>query len=384
MAGLGTGMAIAGIVTAILAFFVSVFLANIAIFVAFLVGLIVALLINLITYYYTDTKHRPVESIVKASETGAATNIIAGLAVGLQSTFLPAILVSAAIAVAYLFAGIYGIAIAAVGLLSLTGIILAIDSYGPIADNAGGIAEMANLPEKTRKVTDALDAAGNTTKATTKGVAIASAALAALALFVAFVKEVNVAALDILSPAVVIGLFIGGAIPFLFSSSLMFAVGKAAGSIVEEVRRQFREIKGIMTGKAKPDYATCVDISTKSALKEMIFPGLLAVLAPLLVGFLIGPEALGGLLAGSIVTGFLLALYMANSGGAWDNAKKHIEAGHLGGKGSHAHKAAVVGDTVGDPKKDTAGPAINALIKVMNTVSIVFATSILAYGLKLF
>lgn len=384
MAGMNAGLAVAGIATAVLAFFASIFWSNLAIFFAFLVGMIVTLLINVITNHYTDYNKKPVQTIAKASQTGAATNIIAGLSVGLRSTFLPALLVSIAIGVAYTFAGVYGIAIAAVGLLSLTGIILAIDSYGPIADNAGGIAEMAKLPKATRAVTDALDAAGNTTKATTKGVAIASAALAALALFVAFVKEVNVTVLDILSPAVVIGLLMGGAIPFLFSSSLMGSVGRAAGDIVEEVRRQFREIKGIMTGRAKPQYGKCVDICTKSALREMIFPGLLAVIAPLAVGFLIGPEALGGLLAGSIITGFLMALFLANAGGAWDNAKKWIETGQLGGKGSDVHKAAVVGDTVGDPCKDTSAPALNALIKVMNTVSIVAGMAIAAHSLRLF
>ncbi|MGC8885208.1 MAG: sodium-translocating pyrophosphatase [Candidatus Nanoarchaeia archaeon] len=384
MAGLTKGLIVGGVITTILAFFATIYFATLNIFFAFLTGLIVTLLINLLTYYYTDYNKPPVHYVANSAKTGAGTNVIAGLAVGLRAAFLPSLVVCAAILISYLFAGVYGIAISAVGLLSITGLVLAIDSYGPISDNAGGIAEMAGLPEKTRKVTDVLDAAGNTTKATTKGVAIASAALAALALFVAFAKEVNLKSIDILSPAVVIGLLLGGAIPFLFSSSLVAAVGKTASSIVEEVRRQWKEIKGIATGKAKPEYGKCVDICTKSALKEMVGPGLLAVFAPLAVGFLLGPAALGGLLAGSIITGFLLALHMATAGAAWDNAKKWIETGQLGGKGSDAHKAAVVGDTVGDVYKDTSGPALNALIKVMNTISIVFATAILAYGLKLF
>ncbi|MEM4714025.1 MAG: sodium-translocating pyrophosphatase [Candidatus Nanoarchaeia archaeon] len=382
--GLTKSLIVCGVTTTLLAFFASVFFANLAIFFAFLFGLIVTLLINLITFYYTDYDKPPVQYIAKSATTGAGTTVISGLAVGLKATFLPALIISVAIALSYFVAGVYGIAIAAVGLLSITGLVLAIDSFGPISDNAGGIAEMSGMSNKVRTVTDALDAAGNTTKATTKGVAIASAAIAALALFVAFAQEVKLNAIDILSPGVVIGLLIGGSIPFLFSSSLVAAVGKTASSIVEEVRRQWKEIKGIETGKAKPEYGKCVDLCTKSALKEMIGPGILAVTAPLAVGFLLGPEALGGLLAGSIITGFLLALHMATAGAAWDNAKKWIETGRYGGKGSEAHKAAVVGDTVGDVYKDTSGPALNALIKVMNTISIVFASTILAYGLKLF
>jgi K(+)-stimulated pyrophosphate-energized sodium pump len=385
MAGLAKGLVVGGLATALLAFFATLYFTNnLGVYFAFLIGLIVTLLINLITYHYTDYTKKPVQYIARSSTTGAGTNVIAGLAVGLKAAFLPALVVCAAIVTSYFFAGVYGIAMSAVGLLSITGLILAIDSYGPISDNAGGIAEMANMPAKLKEVTDKLDAAGNTTKATTKGVAIASAALAALALFVAFAKEVRLESIDILSPAVVVGLLIGGAIPFLFSSSLVAAVGKTASSIVEEVRRQWREIKGISTGKAKPEYGRCVDLCTKSALKEMIAPGLLAVIAPLAIGYLLGPAALGGLLAGSIITGFLLALHMATAGAAWDNAKKWIETGQLGGKGSDTHKAAVVGDTVGDVYKDTSGPALNALIKVMNTISIVFATAILAYGLKIF
>ena len=384
MNAINKGMVVASIVTAFLFLVTAIYLSILELFFAAFVGMVATVLINFVTEHYTSHLRGPVKRVAHAATTGAGTNVIAGLAVGLESTALPVLIVSAAIGISYLFAGVYGIALAAVGMLSLTAIVLAVDSYGPITDNAGGIADMAHLPKKVRSVTDILDAAGNTTKATTKGVAIASAALSALALFVAFVESTGLKSLDLLSPAVTIGLFIGGALPFLFSSFLMGAVGRAAVKMVDEVRRQFKEIKGIMEGKAKPDYAACVDISTRAALREMIAPGILAVASPLVVGLLLGPAALGGLLAGSIVTGFLLALFMANAGGAWDNAKKLIESGQHGGKGSETHKAAIVGDTVGDPYKDTAGPAINALIKVMNTISIVFAGVIVTYGLHLF
>jgi K(+)-stimulated pyrophosphate-energized sodium pump len=356
------------------------------IFQATLVGLGVTLAMFLITEYYTSTKYKPVQKIAEASKTGAGTNLIAGLAIGLYSTFWPVLVITAAIALSYWFgetstlqSGIYGIALSAVAMLSTTGIVIAMDSYGPITDNAGGIAEMAGLPESVRKNTDALDAVGNTTKAVTKGYAIASAALATLVLFQAYAEKLTVNSVGeeyvfaLTDYRVIIGLFIGGMLPFLFSALCMEAVGKAAHGVVEEVRRQFREIKGIMTGKAKPQYDVCVDIVTKAALKEMVLPGFLAIASPVIVGFVLGPLALGGLLAGVIVAGLLLALSMSNGGGAWDNAKKYIEDGHHGGKNSHAHHAAIVGDTVGDPYKDTAGPALNALIKVINTVALIIA-----------
>ncbi len=368
-------------ISAVLFYFAtSYFFNNINYFFAALTGLITAVVIGQITEYYTARERRPVQEIAKAATTGAGTNIIAGLAVGFRSTAPTAILIVAAILVSYYFGGVYGIAIAALGMLSVTGIIVAVDSYGPITDNAGGIAEMAKLPERVRKITDALDAVGNTTKAVTKGFAIGSAALAALSLFVAFAEEAKIISIDLLSPSVVAGLFIGGMIPFLFSSFLMQAVGRAAMLVVEEVRRQFKTIKGLMQGKAKPDYSKAVDISTKAALRELAVPGILAVAAPLAVGFLLGVQALGGMLAGSIVTGLLLGLMLANAGAAWDNAKKYIEAGNFGGKGSEAHKAAVVGDTVGDPAKDTAGPSINPLIKVLNMISLLFASLFVAYS----
>lgn len=348
---------------------------------ATVIGLITTVVIALITDYYTSTDKGPVRSIAQASETGSATNIITGLAVGMKSSFLPVIMISLAIILSFMWGGLFGIALAALGLLSITGIIMSIDSYGPISDNAGGIAEMANLPKKTRETTDALDAVGNTTKATTKGVAIASAALSALALLAAFAEATNLVSVDLMTAPVIVGLLIGGAIPFLFSSYLMRAVGNAAHLIVKEVRRQFKEIKGIMSGKAKPDYSRAVDISTKAALRELAIPALIAVLAPVVVGLLLGAEALAGMLAGSIVSGLLLALTLANGGAAWDNAKKFIETGAHGGKGSYAHKAAVVGDTVGDPAKDTSAPAINSLIKVMNTISLLIAPLIVAVAL---
>ncbi len=356
------------------------------VFVSAMVGIAITIAMIVITEYFTSTKYYPVQTIAKASTTGPATNIITGLAVGYKSTAFPVMVVAAGILVSYHFAGLYGVAIAAMAMLSVTGMIVALDSYGPITDNAGGIAEMADLPEDVREVTDALDAVGNTTKAVTKGYAIASAGLAALALFAAYTQElerfnIGIKSFNIADPFVLSGILIGAMVPFLFSAFAMEAVGKTAHRVVEEVRRQFREIPGIMEGTAKPDYARCVDIVTAGALRRMSAPALLAVLSPLAVGFLLGPLALGGLLMGSIASGLLLALTMANGGGAWDNAKKYIEEGNLGGKGSDAHKAAVVGDTVGDPYKDTAGPAINPLIKVMNTVAVIFAAIIVKYSL---
>jgi K(+)-stimulated pyrophosphate-energized sodium pump len=383
------GAIAAGLVSAVLFYFITQHMAAIPgafkglttmnLYIPTLVGLAITIAMIVITEYFTSTQYAPVRSIAKASKTGAATNIITGLAVGYKSTTLPVLVVVAGILISYSFAGLYGIAIAAMAMLSVTGIIVALDSYGPITDNAGGIAEMANLDPKTREVTDALDAVGNTTKAVTKGYAIGSAGLAALALFAAYVQELSrlggprVDEFLLNNPNVIGGLLIGGLIPFLFAALAMEAVGVTAHRVVEEVRRQFREIPGIMEGTAEPDYARCVDIVTIGALKKMTIPGLLAVVAPLLVGFILGPIALGGLLIGCIISGILLALTMANGGGAWDNAKKYIEDGNYGGKGSDAHKAAVVGDTVGDPYKDTAGPAINPLIKAMNTIAIIFA-----------
>ena len=389
---LNTGTYMSSLVVIIASFFLSKsILGSYQPFGAIVFGSVVGLIIARITEIYTSDEYKYVKEIADQSETGAATTIISGLSVGMRSTAYPIVVLAVGIIGAYIIAGytpsgidairgLYGIALAAVGMLSTTGMTVAVDAYGPISDNAGGIAEMCELPHEVREITDKLDSVGNTTAAIGKGFAIGSAALTALALFASYTQAVGITSISLTEPTVIAGLFIGGMLPFLFTAITMSAVGKAAFSMIEEVRRQFREMPGIMEGKDKPDYRRCVDISTAAALKEMIVPGLLAVVVPLVVGFLLGTEALGGLQAGALVTGVLMAIFMSNSGGAWDNAKKYIEGGAHGGKGSPAHVAAVVGDTVGDPFKDTSGPSINILIKLMTVVSLVFGPLLAEYG----
>ncbi|WP_462272433.1 sodium-translocating pyrophosphatase [Methanohalophilus sp.] len=392
MKALYKGVAVAALLCLVAFYFVTdILIGNINIYYASLVGVAIMVLMVVFTEYYTSTSYRPVKKVAEASETGAGTNVISGLAMGFESTALPVVIIVIGILAAFFVAGgavnpamgLYGIAIAAAAMLSTTGMIVTLDSYGPITDNAGGIAEMAGLPAEVREITDALDAVGNTTKAVTKGYAIGSAALGALALFADYRHKVNIetGGLSLDNPIVLVGLFIGALLPFIFSAVTMQAVGKAAFGIINEVRRQFREIPGIMEGTTKPEYGKCVDIVTAAAIREMAIPGILAIATPLLVGYILGPLALGGLLIGIIVSGLLLALTMDNGGGAWDNAKKHIEDGYHGGKGSEGHKAAVVGDTVGDPFKDTAGPALNSLIKVVNMIAILFSSLFIGAGI---
>ena len=388
-AALNHGTYVGGVIVIAAAYYLSTSIfGNTAAFVAIASGLVVGLLIGKITEIYTSADYASVKKIAEQSETGPATTIISGLAVGMYSTFLPMIFICVGVILAFFTMGgakdagmgLFGISLAAVGMLSTTGLTVAVDAYGPIADNAGGIAEMSELPPEVREITDTLDSVGNTTAAIGKGFAIGSAALTALALFSAYAHTVGLKAIDLLNPVTLIGLFIGATLPFVFGAMTMESVGKAAYQMIEEVRRQFHEIPGLLEGKAKADYQKCVDISTAAALHEMIMPGVIAIVAPLLVGFLFGTEALGGLIGGSLASGVLVAILMANAGGAWDNAKKYIEDGNHGGKGSEAHKAAVVGDTVGDPFKDTSGPSINILIKLMTVVSLVFAPLFLSIG----
>lgn len=362
------------------AIFSYTFFGNLKAFLAILAGLVVGTAIGKVTEIYTSEKYKSVKQIADSSQTGSATNIISGLSVGMKSTAIPILFIVAGVLVSYAFLGMYGIALAAVGMLSTTGMTIAVDAYGPIADNAGGIAEMSGLDDSVREITDKLDAVGNTTAAIGKGFAIGSAALTALSLFVSYAEVAGLDSINILKAPVVVGILIGGMLPFLFSALTMSSVGKAANKMIEEVRRQFREDKGILEGSSKPNYKSCVGISTQAALHEMILPGVMAVVTPLVVGYLLGASALGGMLCGALVCGVMMAIFMSNSGGAWDNAKKFIEGGFAGGKGSEAHKASVVGDTVGDPFKDTSGPAINILIKLMTIVSLVFAATFPAHG----
>ncbi len=388
-AALNMGTYVGGVLVIIAAAFLSnMIFGHLKAFLAVAAGLVVGMIIGKITEIYTSSDYDSVKKIAKHSETGPATTIISGIAVGMYSTMWPVICISIGVLVSFfimdgasnMLMGLYGIALAAVGMLSTTGLTVAVDAYGPIADNAGGIAEMSELPHSVREVTDKLDSVGNTTAAIGKGFAIGSAALTALALFASYAQTVGLKGIDLLNPLTLTGLFIGAMLPFLFAALTMESVGKAANQMIEEVRRQFKNIPGLMEGKARADYRKCVDISTAAALHEMMLPGILAIVAPLAMGLLFGAEALGGLIGGALVTGVLVAVMMANAGGAWDNAKKYIEAGAHGGKGSFSHKAAVVGDTVGDPFKDTSGPAMNILIKLMTIVSLVFAPVIAQHG----